>query len=260
MIQLRPCTTYVFIATALLLAGVTGAQAQVVDTFTQLRDAAPGRFFDAANSTQTSNTLTIGFNTGNDPVTFVSNEFRATTQAFGNRMAEDTISFVVTAPVGSYVASLTYTQQGVASTVRTAVQNGNSQWTVAGFPAIIGEYAGNPTFTSAVDLTALQPASVPVSITVSLFAGPTGDVSITSASVVADIKPLGGARDGGATAGILTGAPTGGGAVDQNPAPPPAADQNDNRGRGRDEGEVRRGNSGNGRGQGGRESGRGPGG
>jgi hypothetical protein len=260
MIRLRPCTTHVLIATALLLAGVTGAQAQNV-TFSAVRDAAPGRFFDAATSAVSAanaNQLNFGLNTGTDPVTFVSNEFRASTLAFTNRMAEDTVSFVVTAPAGFYVASLTYTQQGTASTARTAQQNGNSQWTVAGFPAIIGEYAGNPTLTSVVDLTALQPASVPVSITVSLFAGPTGDIAITGASVVAALVPVGGVRDGGATGGIPTGAPVGGG-VAQNPAPPPAADQDDNRGRGRDEDEVRRGNSGNGRGQGGRESGRGSG-
>ena len=258
MIHLRPCTTYVFIATALLSAGTTGAQAQTV-TFSAVRDAAPGRFFDAAttgSSAANANQLNFGLNTGIDPVTFISNEFRASTLAGFNRMADDTISFVVTAPAGFYVASLTYTQQGSAAVSRTAVQTGNSQWTVADFPAVIGEYAGNPTLTSVVDLTALQPASVPVSITVSLFAGPTGDISISSASVVADIKPLVGVRNGGATGGIPTGAPTGGG-VGQNPAPPPAADQDDNRGRGRDEGEARRGNSGNGRGQGGRESGRG---
>jgi hypothetical protein len=248
-------TSYVFIVAALLLAGVTGAQAQAVAEFSQLRDAAPGKFFDAAASapsTANANQLNIGFNTGTDPLTFVSNEFRATTLSFGNRMADDTISFVVTAPAGFHVASLTYSQQGTASTARTAQQNGNSQWTVAGFPAIIGEYAGNPTVTGVVDLTALQPSSIPVSITVSLFAGPTGDITLTSASVVADIKPIVAVRDGAANGGILNNAPGGG-------APAPAADADDNRGRGRDEGEARRGNSGSGRGQGGRESGRGSG-
>jgi hypothetical protein len=254
MIRFRARISYVFIVPALLLAGVTQAQAQVAE-FSQLRDAWPGKFFDAATSAPSAanaNQLNIGFNTGTDPLTFVSNEFRATTLAFGNRMADDTISFVVTAPLGFYVASLTYSQRGTASTSRTAQQNGNSQWTVAGFPAIIGEYAGNPTVTGVVDLTALQPSSVPVSITVSLFAGPTGDIAITSASVVADIKPVGGVRDGAANGGILNDAPGGG-------APAPAADADDNRGRGRDEGEARRGNAGSGRGQGGRESGRGSG-
>ena len=159
MIHLRPCTTYVFIATALLFAGMTGAQAQTV-TFSAVRDAAPGRFFDAATSgasAANANQLNFGLNTGIDPVTLVSTEFRASTLAFTNRMAEDTVSFVVTAPAGFYVASLTYTQQGVASTVRTAQQSGNTQWTVAGFPAVIGEYNGNPTLTGVVDLTALQP-------------------------------------------------------------------------------------------------------
>jgi hypothetical protein len=254
MIRFSARISFFCIVPALLLAGVTGAQAQVAE-FSQLRDAASGKFFDAATSAPSlanGNQLNIGLNTGSDPLTFVSNEFRASTQAFTNRMADDTISFVVTAPAGFYVASLTYSQQGTASTVRTAQQNGNSQWTVAGFPAIIGEYAGNPTVTGVVDLTALQPSSVPVSITVSLFAGPSGDIAITSASVVADIKPVGGIRDGAANGGILSNAPGGG-------APPPAADAEDDRGRGRDEGEARRGNSGRGRGQGGRESGRGSG-
>ena len=257
MIQFRTRTSYVIIVPALLLAGVAGAQAQVAE-FSQLRDAAPGKFFDAASSAPSAanaNQLNVGLNTGSDPLTFVSNEFRATTQAFGNRMADDTISFVVTAPAGFYVASLTYTQQGVASTARTAQQNGNTQWTVAGFPAVIGEYAGNPTLTGVVDLTALQPSSVPVSITVSLFAGPTGDITLNSASVVANIKPLGVPRDGTIGGGIPRGAPGAGGVVN-DPAPPPAAANDDNRGRGRDENEVRRGNEGNGRGQGGRESGR----
>jgi len=260
MIRFGARISFVFIVPALLLAGVTGAQAQVAG-FSQLRDAAPGKFFDAATSAPSAangNQLNIGLNTGSDPLTFVSTEFRASTQAFTNRMADDTFSFVVTAPAGFYVASLTYTQVGTASTVRTAQQNGNSQWTVAGFPAVIGEYAGNPTVTGVVDLTPLQPSSVPVSITVSLFAGPSGDITITSASVVADIKPLVAPRDGTVGGGIPQGAPGGG---VNNPAPPPPADADDagNRGRGRDEDEARRGNQGNGRGQGGRESGRGSG-
>ncbi|HYR12743.1 MAG TPA: hypothetical protein VEQ67_00785, partial [Mycobacterium sp.] len=116
----------------------------------------------------------------------------------------------------------------------------------------------NPIVTGVVDLTALQPLSVPVSITVSLFAGPTGDITLNSASIVADIKPVGGVRDGTVGGGIPQGGTTGGGVVN-NPAPPPAANNDADRGRGRDEGEDRRGNQGNGRGQGGRESGRGSG-
>src|SRR5258705_410489 len=262
MIRFRTRTSYVMIVPAFLLAGVTSAQAQVAG-FSQVRDAAPGKFFDAATSAPSvanGNQLNIGLNTGSDPLTFVSNEFRASTQSFTNRMADDTISFVVTAPAGFYVASLTYIQVGTASTARTAQQNGNSQWTVAGFPAVIGEYAGNPTVTGVVDLTPLQPSSVPVSITVSLFAGPTGDITITTASVVADIKPLVAPRDGTVGGGIPQGAP-GGGVNDPAPPPPPAVgdDAGGDRGRGRDEDEARRGNQGNGRGQGGRESGRGSG-
>jgi|SRR6185436_7440393 len=256
MIRFRTLTSYIIAVPALLLAGVTGAQAQVA-TFSELHDAAAGKSFDAttsAPSAANANQLNIGLNTGFDAFTFISNEFRASTLPGFSRMADDTISFVVTAPAGFYVASLAYSQQGTANTSRTAVQFGNSQWTVAGFPAIIGEYAGNPTVSSVVDLTALQPASVPVSITVSLVAGPTGDIALSSASVVATLKPLGVPRDGTVGGGIPQGGPTGG---VNDPAPPPAAGEDANRGRGRDEGEDRRGNQGNGRGQGGRESGRG---
>ena len=260
MNRFRVCRSSVIIAIALLLTGVSSAQAQIA-AFSQVRDAAPGKFFDAATSeafAANGNRLNIGFNTGSDPNTFVSNAFRATTLAFGNRTASDTISFVVTAPADFYVASLTFTQQGTSSTGRTSVQSGSTQWTVAGIPAVIGGDYGNPNVTGTIDLNALQQGSVPVSITVSLFAGPTGDMEITSANVVAEIKPLSAGpvvpRDGGAGGGIL-----------QNPDPgnpPPAANDNDrgdNRGRGRDEDEDRRGNSGSGRGQGGRESGRGSG-
>jgi hypothetical protein len=250
MIRFRVCTTLV---TALLLIGVSSAQAQIV-AFSQLRDAASGKFFDAATSepfAANANRLNIGFNTGSDPTTFVSNAFHVTTLAFGNRSASDTISFVVTAPANFYIASLAYTQQGTSSTVRTAVQSGNTQWTVAGIPAILGEY-NNPNLTGTIDLNALQLGSVAVSITASLFAGPTGDMEIVSANVVAEIKPLPAGpvvpRDPGAPGGILQGGPNGGGQ-------PPAAGN----GRGRDEDEARRGNSGSGRGEGGRESGRGSG-
>src|SRR6185295_15316262 len=100
MNRFRVCSSLVIIAVAFLFTGVASAQAQIV-AFSQLRDAAPGKFFDAATSeafAANGNRLNIGFNTGSDPTTFVSNAFRATTLSFGNRTASDTISFVVTAP------------------------------------------------------------------------------------------------------------------------------------------------------------------
>lgn len=250
----RVCSSFVLLAVALLFTGVASAQAQIV-AFSQVRDAAPGKFFDAATTepfAANANRLNIGFNTGSDPTTFVSNAFRVTTLAFGNRMADDTISFVVTAPADFYVASLTYTQQGTASTGRTAVQSGNTQWTVAGIPAVLGEYTGPPIVTGTINLDALQLGSVPVSITVSLFAGPTGDMEITSANVVADIKPIPVVgRDGTAGGGVLQNGPDAGTGV---PEPPPVVTP-DGRdlGRGPGEGEA-------GRGRGEDESRRGPGG
>src|ERR1044071_5567493 len=97
MIRFGARISFFFIVPALLLASVTGAQAQVAG-FSQVRDAAPGKFFDSATSAPSAangNQLNIGLNTGSDPLTFVSNEFRASTQSFTNRMADDTISFVV---------------------------------------------------------------------------------------------------------------------------------------------------------------------
>lgn len=257
MNRFRVCSQAVIIA-ALLFTGVASAQAQIV-AFSQVRDAAPGKFFDAATSepfAANANRLNIGLNTGSDPTTFVSNAFRVTTLAFGNRMADDTISFVVTAPADFYVASLTYSQQGSASTGRTAVQTGNTQWTVAGIPAVIGEYTGPPIVTGTINLDALQLGSVPVSITVSLFAGPTGDMEITSANVVAEIKPIPVvARNGTAGGGILQNGP-GAGTVVPEPPPVVAPDGRD-LGRGPGEGEAgRRGEGESRRGPGGGDSGR----
>jgi hypothetical protein len=254
MNRFRVCSTVVIIAVALLFASVASAQAQIV-AFSQVRDAAPGKFFDAATSepfAANANRLNIGLNTGSDPATFVSNAFRVTTLSFGNRMANDTISFVVTAPADFYVASLTYSQQGTANSGRTAVQTGNTQWTVAGTPAVIGEYTGPPIVAGTINLDALQLGSVAVSITVSMFAGSTGDMEITSANVVAEIKPVPVVgRDGTAGGGVLQNGPDAGTVV---PEPPPVVTP-DGRdlGRGPDEGEA-------GRGRGEDESRRGPGG
>jgi hypothetical protein len=177
---------------ALVLGVSTPAQAQVA-TFSVIRDAVPLKFFDAATSRASSanrNDLLIGFNVGFDPATATTNDFKASTASFSNRYASDTISFEVTAPAGYYVARLTYTQQGSASTSRTAVQRGTLYWTVAGYPRKLGEFSSTPNLTGTVDLSKLLKRTVPVSITESLFAAATGSISVTSAHVLAVLARL----------------------------------------------------------------------
>lgn len=181
------------ITASILVLGVsTPAQAQVA-TFSGIRDAVASKFFDAATTRATSanrNDLIIGFNVGFDSTTATTNDFKASTAAFSNRAASDTISFVVTAPTGYYVARLTYSQHGTASTSRTAVQQGNAHWVVAGFPRRLGEFSSTPELSKTVDLSSLRQRTVPVSITVSLFAAATGSVAVTSAHVLAVLARL----------------------------------------------------------------------
>jgi len=187
-----------FAAFVLSAAGPASAQSAAAAgapavTFVQIRDAVPGRFFNAAKTDADAvnpNRLVIGFNSGIDLTTFTTKDFSVNTQAFGNRVAADTIRFVVKAPDGFYVSKVTYVQRGTASTARTAVQEGTAEWTVAGFPASLGVFGGDPGLVGVADLSKLQRVSVPVSITVSLFAGPTGAISINGAHVLAEIAPL----------------------------------------------------------------------
>ena len=77
----------------ILLGCATPALAQHV-TFTDVRDAVPGKFFSpSADSTRADpaapNTLVIGFETGRDHGTLLDNAFKASTEAFGNRVAMD---------------------------------------------------------------------------------------------------------------------------------------------------------------------------
>jgi hypothetical protein len=176
--------------TALLLAGVHPSAAQVV-TFSEVTDAVPTKFFDAATSQPNplnANELLIGLNTGFDFQTWTTNDFRASTLPFSNRTAADTLKFVVTAPDGFYISKITYTQRGTASFFRGSVQSGTAQWVVDGFPASLGVFS-NPNLTGTADLTTLTPQSVTVSITVSLFAAASGNVSITNGSVLVEVAP-----------------------------------------------------------------------
>lgn len=181
-----------FVVAVLVLGNATYAQAQVA-TFNRIRDAVPEKFFDADTSdpgNRNPNALVIGLDSGFDAKTLTYNNFAVSTLAYANRTASDTISFRVVAPEGYYVAKLVYKQKGVGSTLRGAVQRGVAQWTVAGFPSLIGEFGADPNLNATVNLNDLQRTTVPVSLTVSLFAGPTGSLEITDARVVVTLAPL----------------------------------------------------------------------
>ena len=182
-----------FIAAAVLVGvftAATEAQAQVA-AFKSIRDAVPGKFFDAALTAPdptNPNRLVIGIDSGIDPTTFLANDFRASALAFSNRMAMDTIAFKVVAPTGFYIASITYSQRGTGFTSRTSIEMGNTMWVVNGKPKLLKSYTSDPNLDATVDLTSTKPSSVPVSISPSLFAS-TGSVAITSADVTVKLLP-----------------------------------------------------------------------
>jgi len=176
----------IVVAIVMLLSAGSSVQAQVA-RFKQITDAVPSKFFDAATSApdpSNPNRLVIGFNSGLDPTTFLPADF----VAFSNRVAMDTISFLVKAPLGYYISKIVYTQRGAASTGRTSVSAGGATWVVAGHAANLGVFRGDPSLTGTADVTALKLTSVPVSVTVSLFAS-TGAVTVTSADALVQLVP-----------------------------------------------------------------------
>lgn len=184
-------------ATAIVLSGASPAQGQTV-TFTDINDAVPGRFYDAATSGPDAldpNRLRIGFESGLDFRTFQYTDFRASSAAFSHPSAMDTISFRVTAPAGYYIARITYSQRGTGSVVRTGRAAGMTNWVVGDHPADVGVFATIPTLSRTVDLTGQNLTQVPVSISNSLFAFSTpllgsATVAITSADVLVEVLPL----------------------------------------------------------------------
>jgi hypothetical protein len=172
-------------------------QAQTV-TFSDITDAVPSRFFDAATTKPApddGNKLLIGFSTGYDAKTWTVNEFTASTAAFYHAFAMDTISFLIEAPHNFYVAKITYTQRGAGTISRTARAAGGVHWVVDGVPADLGLFDTNPTLSGTVDLTGQNKILVPVSITCGLFtfAPPlmgSATISITSAEVLVKLLPL----------------------------------------------------------------------
>jgi hypothetical protein len=188
---MRSRTWGIVAAAVVALFCASEAHAQVV-TFTSIKDAVPTKFFNSATTKPDStnrNRLLIGFNTGFNSTTFVANDFRASALAFSNRQATDTISFVVKAPAGFYITRITYTERGTGFTGRTAISMGAATWVVANNPGSLGVFTNNPNLSRIADLSAARMTSVPVSITVSLFAS-TGSVAVTSADVLVALAPL----------------------------------------------------------------------
>ena len=189
---MRSCLQVSLVVAVLVLGQATFAQAQDV-SFTGLRDAVPGKSFDAAASDpglNDPNVLVIGLDSGFDFGTLTFKNFAVSNLPYMSRVASDTIKFRVVAPDGFYVSKIVYRQKGIGSTLRSAVARGTAHWIVAGFPSLLGEFGSDPNLVGSADLDELQPTSVPVSITVSLFAGPAGSLEITDARVIVTLAPL----------------------------------------------------------------------
>ncbi len=160
--------------------------------FTGISDAVPLNFFEANTSApdpSDANRLVIGFDTGSDPTTLVARDFRASALPFSHRAAMDTISFTIEAPAGYLISKVTYTQRGIGATDRTSISAGGATWVVAGVPGNLGVFSNDPNLSGTLDLTSSRLTSVPVSITVSLFAS-TGTVAVTGAGVHVETLPL----------------------------------------------------------------------
>lgn len=160
--------------------------------FTGISDAVPLNFFEASTSAPDPldpDSLVIGFDTGSDPTTLIARDFRASALPFSHRAAMDTISFTIEAPAGHFISRVTYAQQGIGATGRTDVSAGGATWVVAGVPGNLGTFSNDPNLSGTVDLTSSRLTSVPVSITVSLFAS-TGTVAVTGAGVHVELLPL----------------------------------------------------------------------
>src|SRR5216117_223310 len=121
---------------AALLLPAASAHAQTV-TFTDINDAVPGKFFDAASSVPDAsdpNTLVIGLNTGLDGTIWKHRDFKASLLPFSYPSATDTISFVIHAPDGYYVATVTYQENLVLGNSRFGAPSPRHNWSSTALP------------------------------------------------------------------------------------------------------------------------------
>lgn len=180
----------------IIFGAAASAQGQTV-RFVDIKDAVPGRFFEAATTAAdgvNGNRLVIGFNGGLDLRTFKYTDFRASTAAYSHITAMDTIRFRVVAPRGYAISKVTYKQRGSGSVIRTARASGAVNLVVDEFPADAGVFSTNPTLTRSVSLLGLNRTAVAVSITTSLFAFSTptlgsASVAVNGAEVLVELLP-----------------------------------------------------------------------
>jgi hypothetical protein len=166
--------------------------------FSDINDAVPGKYFDAATTAPdplNPNRLIIGFNTGFDAATWTNNTFTASTAAFHRTVAMDTISFLIEAPAGFYIARISYIQSGKGTRARTGMAAGSVNWVVDYVADNIGRFGENSTLSHTIDFTGQNKTIVPVAITISVFAFATpqlgaASIQVTSAEVLVELLPL----------------------------------------------------------------------
>jgi hypothetical protein len=189
-------TRLAFVAMVLSAVGSSAYGQQV--TFSQISDAVPAKFFNAATTApdvQNPNRLIIRMHTGMDWTIWKATDFRASTAAYSYTSAMDTIRFRVKAPAGYYIAKITYTQRGAGTAERTGKVSGGAHWVVGDFAFNLGGFSTTPSLSRTVDLTGRNLTSLPVSITASLFAFATpqlgsANLALTGAEVHVQLLPL----------------------------------------------------------------------
>lgn len=129
--------------TAFVLGTVSAATADTAVKFLELTDAGrpdssmpPHRPRTPSIRTSSSSGSTPGF----DRKTSQFSGFTASTAAFYLPHATDTISFVVEAPSGYYISTITYTQRGTGAIARSGKATGSSQWVVDNQPEDLGVF------------------------------------------------------------------------------------------------------------------------
>jgi hypothetical protein len=190
--------TRVTLVAIVLLSVGSLAHGQPRVTFSNINDAVPARFFNAATTAPAltdPNRLIIGVHTGMDFTLWKATEFRASTAAFSYTAAMDSIHFRVKAPAGYYIAKITYTQRGTGTAERTGKVSGGAHWVVGDFALSLGGFGTAPTMSRTLDLTGRNLTSLPVSITASLFAFATpqlglASLALTGADVHVQLLPL----------------------------------------------------------------------
>ncbi len=197
---LRVALTGIAIAVAVFAAPASAQNA----TFTDIRDAVPLQYFNAADAATEpgeagATTLVIGLGTG-------ANSFRASAEVdnlTGTRLAADTLTFTVNAPPGHYISSITCRLSGTGAISAPGDARAAVNWVVNGQPADVGSVGGAQfppgsapwSLSQTTELTSSKPTVVPVSLTTQLFAfaasvGASAEVALTNATIIVNFAPV----------------------------------------------------------------------